>query len=75
LKIWASDTNCRYQFEAADAAGTNEAYLEVTTLGILKVNVGDVWKDSIQMQINIGDAWKNVLEMKINVGDVWKVIF
>lgn len=72
---WASETNCRYQFDSADCIYDNDPNLEITTLGILKVNVGDTWKDSVQLSINIGDTWKDIYELKINIGDVWKVIF
>jgi hypothetical protein len=42
---------------------------------ILKVNIGDVWKDVSAIQINIGDTWKAVTKAEVNIGDVWKTIF
>jgi len=39
-----------------------------------QINIGDNWKDVLDIQINVGDAWKQVIEGKQNIGDVWKNI-
>lgn len=42
---------------------------------VLKINIGDSWKEVDSIYINIGDSWEEVSEMKINIGDTWKTIF
>lgn len=46
-----------------------------TPINLVKINIGDDWKEASNIQINIGDSWKTVNGMKINIGDAWKDIF
>lgn len=41
----------------------------------IKINIGDAWKDVIDVKINVGDTWKTVTGIWINIGDVWKQVF
>jgi len=41
---------------------------------VVKINIGDVFKDYVGMQINIGDVWKTVAGVSINIGDTWKTV-
>ena len=42
---------------------------------IMKINIGDSWKEVDAMKINIGDTWKDVVSVKQNIGDTWKTVF
>lgn len=54
-----------------------DCYCDWTAPGIenVKINVGDTWKNVVEMKINIGDTWKDVIEIKINIGDTWKTVY
>jgi hypothetical protein len=58
-------------------AGSNGDGGSFSTLQVIlvKINIGDVWKDATSNKINIGDSWKDIAGIKINIGDVWKTIF
>ena len=39
----------------------------------LYINIGDAWKNVIEIQVNVGDIWKTANDCpQLNVGDVWK---
>ena len=52
-----------------------QATYTVTPTTLLKINIGDSWKEASAMKINIGDSWKDVVSVKQNIGDTWKTVF
>jgi len=42
---------------------------------VVRINIGNSWKDYSSMKINISDSWRDVVSVKQNVGDSWRSVF
>ena len=54
---------------------TQSDITQLYSLGAIKLNIADNFKDVANIKINIGDSWKGVTSMKQNIGGVWKDVF
>jgi len=55
-----------------DTVSCYEIAIRVTYTLEAYINIGDAWKEVVDIKINIGDSWESVTDAKINIGDVWK---
>jgi hypothetical protein len=79
ISVHGTDANSHIAYRSKEYSTSYDVYISVdyteapTTL--MKINIGDSWKNATAMKINIGDAWKDVVSVKQNIGDTWKTVF